>query len=140
MLKLTTLALVAGLATMSTVLPSHAQFAVPGGPNNPVVEATDTCTGPNGFVRRVSVAEINAIHDQKVWLDPVCEDTSLVSQYDIGSLFLDGNANTLRQPIARNATLMNALHAKGYDENDVVSVVFGARNSVLLYVHQRDVR
>ncbi|ODT66587.1 MAG: hypothetical protein ABS75_26280 [Pelagibacterium sp. SCN 63-23] len=138
MLKLTTLMLAASLAT---ILPSAAQVAGPRNTPEPSesqeTEARD-CSGGMGFVRRVTPAEIAAIGERRVWLEPVCETTSLFGRRDNGMLFHDGNANTLRQPIARNATLMNALRAKGYDQHDVVSVVFGARNSVLLYVHQRE--
>ena len=44
----------------------------------------------------------------------------------------------MRGEIGRNPTLMNALRAKGYDQHDVISLVPAAGNSVLLYVHQRD--
>jgi hypothetical protein len=51
---------------------------------------------------------------------------------------VNGNVNHLRVSIAHNATLMTALRAKGYDQHDVVSLRHGANNSIILYVHQRD--
>lgn len=144
MIKLTALALLAGLATAATVVPSSAQFfaaAVPGGPSNyPVSSQSDDCRDEMSHVRRISAADIQSIHDRSVWLYPVCEKAYLLPRDDYGTLFLDGNANTLRQPIARNQTLMTALRAKGYDQHDVISVVFAAGNSILLYVHQREMR
>lgn len=140
MTKMTTLALIAGLVTVATILPSSAQIAVPGGPNNPppALGSSYDCTNEVGHVRPVTVSEINEIHDRKVWLYPICEEMSVLPNDNYGTLFLDGNANTLRRPIARNETLMTALSTKGYDQHDVISVVFAAGNSVLVYVHQRD--
>lgn len=37
-------------------------------------------------------------------------------------------------------TLMAALNACGYDQHDVVSLRFGGGGSIILYVHQRDMR
>jgi hypothetical protein len=137
MLKLTALTLLAGLTTVATVLPSNAQFAaVP--PKKPVAVSTYDCAEEMGHVRRLGVADIDSITDRSVWLYPICEDLTASGRNVYGSLFFDGNANVLREPIARNAVLMSALEAKGYDQHDVISVVFGAQHSVLLYVHQRD--
>ena len=141
MFKLTALAVLAGIATATTIVPSSAQFfiAVPN-QGKPASTQSYDCRDEIGYARRISATEIQGIHDRSVWLYPVCEESSILPRDDYGTLFIDGNANTLRQPIARNATLMNALRAKGYDQHDVVSVVFAAGNSVLLYVHQRDMR
>jgi hypothetical protein len=57
-----------------------------------------------------------------------------------GSLFIDGNVNTLRQPIARNDTLMGALAQEELDEQDVISLRFGGNDSIVLYVYDRAMR
>lgn len=91
-----------------------------------------------GHMRSVRQADINAIHGNRVSLQAVCEDLTVLGKNAYGSLFVNGNVNHLRVPIARNATLMAALTAKGYDQNDVVSLRHGANDSIILYVHQRD--
>lgn len=139
MFKHTALALVVGLATIATTLPSNAQFFAANIPNKRTTASSSyDCADEMGHVRRISVDEVKGIHDRRVWLYPVCERGSLLPRDDYGTLFLDGNAGVVRREIGRNPTLMNALRAKGYDEHDVISVVPAAGNSVLLYVHQRD--
>ncbi|WP_297105706.1 hypothetical protein [uncultured Devosia sp.] len=141
MIKLTTMILVAGLATATTTLPSAAQFLaanIPGGPNYPVSHTDHDCADDMGHMRSVNVFDIQGIHDRKVYLHPICEDRTVYGRNNYGTLFLDGNVNVLREPIARNRTLMTALEAKGYDQYDVVSLRFGGNNSIILYVHQRD--
>lgn len=138
MLKITTLAIVAGLVTATSVAPSFAQFAVPGS-NYPAPSSAPTnCDEMVGHMRSVKRADIDAIRGNRVGLQPICEDLTVVGKNEYGSIFANGNVNHLRTPIARNATLMAALSAKGYDENDVVSLRFGAQGSIILYVLQRD--
>jgi len=122
------------------VLPSHAQFlgANIANPNYPTSRTDHDCADEMGHMRRVNVFDIDGITDRKVYLHPVCEDLTVFGKNNYGTLFLDGNVNLLREPIARNRTLMSALRARGYDHYDVVSLRFGARNSIILYVHQRD--
>ncbi len=138
MLKLTALTLLAGLATASAALPSYAQANFPGTPNYPSSGPDHNCADEMGHMRSVNVFDIEGIRDQKIFLYPICEDPTVPGKNNYGTLFINGNVNVLRTPIARNATLMNALAAKGYDHNDVVSLRFAAGNSIYLYVHQRD--
>lgn len=141
MLKLIALAALAGLATAATALPSAAQFAaVPGGPNNPITHENSDCDDQLGFMPRVSRADIESINGQPVYLVPICEYGLIGRGNDYSWLFIDGNVDTLRLPLARNRTLMAALTAKGYDQHDVVSLFFGGGGSIYLYVHQRDMR
>ncbi|MBN9335901.1 hypothetical protein [Devosia sp.] len=140
MLKATTLAILAGLITMTTVLPSAAQVR-PGGSQRPPEQSEgqdEDCTAVMGHMRSVNQADINAIKGNRVALLPVCEDLTVRGKNVYGQLFVNGNVNHLRVPIAHNATLMTALRAKGYDQHDVVSLRHGANNSIILYVHQRD--
>lgn len=141
MLKLTALAVLAGLATAATTLPSSAQFLaanIPGGPNYPSSE--DECAYQLNYMPRVTRAHIDSIQGRPVYLIPVCEDGLLGHNDDYGWLFTQGNVGTLRLPISRNATLMSALMAEGYDHQDVISLRFGGGDSVVLYVHQRTLR
>jgi hypothetical protein len=142
MLKLTALAVLAGLATAATTLPSSAQFIaanIPGGPNHPGT-SEDECAYQLNYIPRVTRAHIDSIQGRPVYLIPVCEDGLLGRNDDYGWLFTMGNVGTLRLPIARNSTLMAALMAEGYDHQDVVSLRFGGDDSIVLYVHQRNLR
>lgn len=140
MLKITTLAILAGLVTATSVAPSFAQFAVPGGNQRYPQDSGQEydCAAVMGHMRGVKQADIFAINGNRVALLPVCEDLTVPGKNAYGPLFVNGNVNHLRVPIARNATLMAALTAKGYDQNDVVSLRHGANDSIILYVHQRD--
>jgi hypothetical protein len=136
--KFTMIALVAGLATAAAALPSNAAVLLPNNPNKPTSTSSYDCADEMVQIRRISAEQVDGIEDRSVWLYPVCEDLTVYGRNNYRDLFFDGNANVLRAEIARNATLMNALRAKGYDEHDVISLVLAAGNSVLLYVHQRD--
>ncbi|WDR02713.1 hypothetical protein PSQ19_00250 [Devosia algicola] len=137
---------IATLAMALTTIPSSAQFArlaVPGKPNYPQAspDSPHSCADEMGHMRRVYQADIADIESwQQVVLIPVCDDQTMVSRTSYGSLFVEGNVGRLRMPIARNSTLMSALRAMDYDQFDVVSLGFGANDSILLYVHQRDMR
>jgi hypothetical protein len=136
--KFTVIALVAGLATAAAALPSNAAILLPNIPNKPAATSSYDCAHEMVQIRRVSAEQINGIQDRSVWLYPVCEDLTAYGRNNYRDLFFDGNAGVVRGEIGRNATLMNALRAKGYDEHDVISIVMAAGNSVLVYVHQRD--
>ena len=141
MFKLTALAVLAGLVLASTTAPGFAQFA-PKVNNKPVASSADDteCAYQLNYMSRVTRADIEAIARQPVYLIPVCEDGLIGRNDDYGWLFVAGNVGTLRVPMARNATLMSALRAQGYDEQDVISLRFGGSNSITLYVHQRNLR
>jgi hypothetical protein len=135
--KLTTLTLIAGIATALTTMAAAAQVAGKG-PNYPAAHSQEHCADTMGHMRRVSQADIAAIGNQPVVLIPVCEDLTVPFRNVYGPLFVNGNANLLRRPIARSQALMNALRGRQYDQHDVVSVRFGGNHSIILYVHQRD--
>lgn len=139
MLKTTTYAILAGLITLTSVAPSFAQAAAPGSNYPPQSTGSEyDCAAAMGHMRSVKKADIDAIRGNRVALLPVCEDLTVAGKNVYGQLFVNGNVDRLRTPIARNGTLMAALTAKGYDENDVVSLRFGANGTIILYVHQRD--
>ena len=139
MKKLTAIALIAGLMTaMGTMGASALTITHPNYPQSSPSSDPD-CANVLGHMRSVKQAEIAAINgSQPVVLIAVCEDGTVPFRNVYGSLFVNGNAELLRLPIARNATLMSALRSRQYDQHDVVSVRFGANDSVILYVHQRD--
>lgn len=140
MFKTTVLALVIGLTTAATIVPSNAlNIAAPNHPKKPVSSSDEECSYQLNYMPRVTRAHIESIQDRHVYLIPVCED-GLLGRDDYGWLFTSGNVGTLRLPIANNATLMSALTAEGYDHQDVVSLRFGGDGSIALYVHQRDLR
>lgn len=141
-MKITTVALLAGFATFAAVLPGHAQFNVPGtNQGSPNYDESDyRCHDEMGRSPHISAAQVRAIRDQLVWLQPICENVAISQTSDYGTLFLDGNASALRGHIAANPTLMAELTEHDYDQHDVISIVYGANDSILLYVHQRDVR
>lgn len=142
MRKLSTLAIVVSL--VSTLVSTSVQAQqVPGSTHRPQPSSHSSepdCTELLGFMRLVKPAEIKAFNGVRVRLIPVCEDGTVITRNNYGSLFRDGNAELLRLPIARHPTLINALKAEDYDEHDVISVRFSANNGVILYVHQRDMR
>ena len=136
--KLTTLTIIAGLITAVTTLAPSAAILNHVPAPKPVAHEETNCADQMGHMRSVHRADIEAIHGQHVALIAVCEDLTVAGKNNYGSLFIDGNVETLRQPIARNQTLMSALLRQNYDQNDVVSLRFGANDSIILYVYQRD--
>ncbi|WP_240232847.1 hypothetical protein [Devosia lacusdianchii] len=142
--KLTTLTAIAGLVTALTTIASPAAVFnhVAGKPNVPgSAEATDPdCTAVLGYMRTPKGAEIMSLVAAHIAIIPVCEDLTVPGRNNYGPLFVNGNAELLRQPIARNPALIDALRARDYDQNDVVSVRFGGNDSIIFYVHQRDMR
>lgn len=138
--KLTALTAIAGLVTAFTTLAPSAAVVITHVPRNPNYEASDptNCADQMGHMRSVSARDIVSINGQHVALIAVCEDLAVAGKNNYGPLFVNGNAERLRLPIARNNTLMSALRSKAYDQNDVVSVRFGGDDSVILYVYQRD--
>jgi len=139
MLKITALVALTVVATATTILPSAAQVAAPGAQLPPKSAGNpQDCSDSMGHMRSVKRADIDAIRGNHVALLPICEDLTVPGKNAYGPLFVNGNVNHLRVPIAHNATLMAALSAKGYDQNDVVSLRHGAQDSIILYVHQRD--
>lgn len=136
MIKTTVLAALVGILSATAVLPSNAAVLLP--KPTPKGSSSEECGYQLDYMARVTRETIEAINGQAVYLIPVCETGNAGDDY--GSLFNSGNVGTLRLPIARNATLMSALQAQGYDHQDVISLRVGGGNSIMLYVHQRNMR
>jgi hypothetical protein len=136
--KLSALTVFAGIVMAFTTVNANAVFLAPApkAPSTPQTFHTE-CGDSLGHFRSVNRADIDSIDGQRVMLIRVCDDGSLASNDSYGSLFINGNVETLRMPIARNYTLMSALDEEGLDQNDVVSLQFGANDSVVLYVYDR---
>jgi hypothetical protein len=131
--------LAAGLLTAFATIGAQAQVAAVPGAKIPPAATGGECAY-NAFLEPlVRSGEIAAIgREQQIWLTPVCEDELERNNY--GTLFRDGNVETLRGVIAKNPALMGTLSAKGYDQFDVVALRFGQDETVNLFVHQRDMR
>ncbi|KKB11649.1 hypothetical protein VE25_11720 [Devosia geojensis] len=141
MSKLKTLVVVAGLMSALTTVAAQAQGWPGSNYPNPVSSSDDDCDAMLGHMRRVTAQRIASIQPgQRVALIPVCEMESETVSKDYSDLFRGGNVDGLRPQIARNATLMTALAAKGYDHYDVISLREGGNESIILYVHQRHMR
>ncbi|MGV8955364.1 MAG: hypothetical protein ACOH2M_29995 [Cypionkella sp.] len=138
--KFVTITVIAGLASVLSTLVCSAAVVAPRAPRVAPHEHQAECSTDMGHMRSVTRADIQTIgRDQRIVLVPVCEVEGVHTRYeDNGTLFRDGNVNTLRQPIARNPALISVLESKDYDEQDVISLRFGGNNSVILYVHQRE--
>lgn len=143
MQKFAIITVLAGLTVAFTTIASSAAFVAAPRPTRnaqPVQSSHTDCGDMLGHFRSVNRADIESIDGQSVMLIRVCDDGSLASNDSYGSLFINGNVETLRMPIARNYTLMSALDEEGLDQNDVVSLQFGANDSVVLYVYDRFIR
>jgi hypothetical protein len=137
--KLTAIVAIAGLATAFTTIASSAAVVTHVPKPNYSSESSDPdCTALMGFMRTPKSTEILGLTNAHVAIIPVCEDLTVAGRNNYGPLFVNGNAELLRQPIARTPALIEALRAKRYDQHDVVSVRFGGNDSIILYVHQRD--
>lgn len=137
--KLTAIVAIAGLATAFTTIASTAAVVTHVPKPNYSSESSDPdCTALMGYMRTPKSNEILGLTSAHVAIIPVCEDLTVVGRNNYGPLFVNGNAELLRQPIARTPALIEALRAKQYDQHDVVSVRFGGNDSIILYVHQRD--
>ncbi|WP_332688488.1 hypothetical protein [Devosia sp.] len=135
-----TVVIAAGLLTAFATSGANAAFVLgKNSPNYPKSNTQNECSF-NAFMHPlVRTTEVAAIRpSQEIWLTPVCEDE--LDRNNYGTLFRDGNVETLRGLIARNPALMATLSARGYDQFDVVALRFSRDDSVNLFVHQRDMR
>lgn len=91
---------------------------------------TYKCSDQLGYLRRVYEEELEEIEDsQLVAVVPVCLGE------DYGIMRADGNAGALRQTIADNEAMMEALFRKNFGYDDVVGIRMTGDESVILYVH-----
>lgn len=136
--KLNLLAITAGIAMAFTTIGAEAAFVKRPSNNYPEAVVEHNCADQMGHMRSVHRADIDTIDGQSVFLIHVCEDLTVVGRNNYGALFVNGNVNRLRLPIAHNSTLISALNQQGLDQNDVVSLRFGGNGSIVLYVYDRD--
>lgn len=88
------------------------------------------CVNDLGHLRRVYEEELEQIDDpQRVSINPVCVGESY------GIMRSDGNAGALRQIIAGNDAMQEALFRKNFGADDVVAVRMLGADAVLLFVH-----
>jgi hypothetical protein len=107
----------------------NATFCPPS--NNPGGGSTYKCTGDLGHLRRVYEEDLDAIEDPlRVAIVPVCTGE------DYGVMRSDGNAGALREAIAENEAMMEALFAKNFGSDDVVGIRMTDVDALILYVHE----
>jgi hypothetical protein len=91
---------------------------------------TESCKSELGHLRRVYEEQLEQIEDPlRVSVVPVC----LTEDY--GIMRSDGNAGALRQTIADNDAMLEALFDKNFRYDDVVGIRMTGDDSVILYVH-----
>jgi hypothetical protein len=91
---------------------------------------TDSCKNELGHLRRVYEEQLEAIEDpRRVSIVPICIGESY------GVMRSDGNAGALRQTIADNDAMMEALFDKNFRYDDVIGIRMTGEESVVLYVH-----
>ena len=121
------LPVVTGAATAATYpCTAGAGCGSPGGESS-----TYSCSNELGMLRRVFEEQLDAIDSSiNVSIVPVCLGE------DYGVMRTDGNAGALRQAIASNGAMTDALDNKNFLSEDVVGVRLTAEDKVILYVHQ----
>jgi hypothetical protein len=93
--------------------------------------STYSCTNDLGLLRRVYEEQLDAIDNPlHVSVVPVCMGE------DYGVMLTDGNAGALRQAIASNDAIVDALGDRNFLSEDVVGVRMTGDDTVILYVHQ----
>lgn len=102
------------------------------GPQCPTSGSSETyeCSDEMGYLRRVYEDDLEEIENPlRVAVVPVCEGQPY------GVMRADGNAGTLRQVIADNDAMVEALFRKKFESDDVVGIRMTGDESVILYVH-----
>jgi hypothetical protein len=139
MLKHTLIAAVSLVTVSFAPLPvvtgtAFAQAACTAAPCKPGGEggsSTYTCSNELGLLRRVYEEQLDGIESPlAVSVVPVCLGE------DYGLMRTDGNAGALRQAIASNDAMVDALDDKNFLSDDVVGVRMTGEDKVILYVHQ----
>ncbi len=91
---------------------------------------TYNCSNEMGHLRRVYEEQLEGIEDPlRVSVLPVCMSD------DFGLMRQDGNAGALRQTIADNDAMVEALFRKNFNAEDVVGIRMTGDDAVLLFVH-----
>jgi hypothetical protein len=125
-------ALLASAVAISTfgVTIASAEAAVTKRPHRggaPTAESTYVCGNELGYLRRVYSDEVEAIENASVV--PVCENE------EFGMMRNDSNAGALRQDLAANDDVMDALDAANFTVDEVVAVRITGDETAIIYVH-----
>jgi hypothetical protein len=99
---------------------------VPGKPK-PGTPSTYKCGSDLGYLRRVYEDQVAGIVDASIV--PICEDD------DYGLMRSEGNAGAIRQELAANGDVMDALDLANFNIEDVVGVRMTGDDSAIIYVH-----
>lgn len=90
---------------------------------------TYDCTSELGYLRRVYEEELDAIENpNRVAVVPVCMGESY------GVMRSEGNAGALRQAVADNDAMTEALFRKNFTPDDVVGIRMTDFDALILYV------
>lgn len=117
----------AGLAAPASAAwyPGHDKPRTP----TPTV-STYECGNDMGYLRRVYEEQIDQIFDeQQVSIVPICENE------DYGLMRSEGNAGAIRQHLAANEAVSDALQTANFLVEDVVGVRMTGEDSAIIYVH-----
>lgn len=105
--------------------PTFANYCPPQGSGT-----TYDCTSDLGHLRRVYEEELEEIENpNRVAVVPVCMGESY------GVMRSDGNAGALRQAVANNDAMTEALFRKNFEPDDVVGIRMTDIDALILYVH-----
>ena len=100
-------------------------------PTNNPTGSTYECSNELGHLRRVYEEDLEDIEDpNRVAVVPVCLGE------DYGIMRSDGNAGALREAIADNDAMMEALALKNFGSDDVIGIRMTDVDALILYVHQ----
>lgn len=93
--------------------------------------STASCSSELGYLRRVYEEELESIDDSdRIFVTPIC------SGEDYGVMRSDGNAGALRQALADNDAIMEALLLKNFGTEDVVGIRMTGEESAVIFVHE----
>jgi hypothetical protein len=89
--------------------------------------STYKCGNDLGYLRRVYEDQVAEIIDASIV--PICEDDGY------GLMRSEGNAGAIRQDLAANGDVMDALDFANFNVDDVVGVRMTGDESAIIYVH-----
>ena len=120
------LATVVAVSSLGFALTAAEAAVVPGKPKKPTT-STYECGAELGYLRRVYEEEVAAIEEP--WIMAVCDGE------DFGLMRNDGNAGALRNELAANDYVMEALDAANFTVDDVIGIRMTGDEEAVIYVH-----
>ena len=127
------------LVALTTALVGFAASAIPAAalgkldvpilraPRPSISTSTYTCGNELGYLRRVYEEQVDGIADASIVA--VCDGE------DFGFMRSEGNAGAIRQHLADNEAVMDALDLTNFRVDDVIAVRMTGDDSAIIYVH-----